>query len=280
MISWHEICLLGMVFEKADMNTALLQSQSGTENKREGNASVGSENPSDYELVERFLPLVHKIVGKLCKRLPTHVEYDDLHSIGTVGLIHAVRKYSCRDDKTFEAYASMRIRGSIIDELRKMDTLPRSARAKAREVETVVAKLELELGRVPNDSELQRSLGLSGTEFRRLMNRVRPTYFVSLDGPQVEIAADGVADLHEIIADESQQPTSEKLQNAELVGILSDRISGLPDRQKKVLAMYYYEEMRLAQIADVFGVTEARICQIHGQAIRTLREQVTLAMDR
>jgi len=223
------------------MDTTLRKSENmgalagGLEFATGGNGTQEHTGAATKALVERYLPLVQRIVGKLCKQLPTHVEYDDLYSVGVIGLIHAAGNFRPGTEKTFEGYAAMRIRGSVIDELRRMDSLPRTARAKARELKAAVEKLEQELGRVPKDTEIRTFLGLSPTEFRRLMIRIRPMSFISLDSPQPGTDETGLGNLHELISDETLEPTFEKLQKSELVEILSEKIGQLPDRQKKSL---------------------------------------------
>ncbi len=225
------------------------------------------------ELVEQYLPLVRKVVMSLAKHLPPQVDVDDLHSVGTMGLIAAVRRYDVQQEKTFEAYAVMRIRGAVLDELRRLDSLPRTARAKARQLQETTQRLEQCLGREPSESEVSDALGMQLGDFRRMKCQVRPLSFLSLDNRQ-SVSSEQDADLHEAIADEHQSMGSDECQQTELVSLLRDKIALLPDRQRRVLAMIYFEEMRLSEIADVFGVTEARVCQIRSQAIANLRRQM------
>lgn len=234
------------------------------------------ERPIDQELLQDHLHLVRVVVSKISKTLPSHVDLDDLRSVGLQGLISAVRRYDPEQGKTFDGYAMMRIRGAILDELRRMDVMPRTARAKARTIQTTVAKLEQKLGRTPTDEELQAELNLSTKDFRRMMRHAKPVNFVSLDSAHANEDPDE-ANLHEAIPDDSQEMCYDKMQNEELKRIVAERISLLPERQKKILAMYYFEEMKLAEIAEVYGVTEARICQIHAQALGTLRKYVQSA---
>ena len=225
------------------------------------------------ELLEQYLPLVRKVVMSLAKHLPPQVDVDDLHSVGTMGLISAVRRYDVEQEKTFEAYAVMRIRGAVLDELRRLDSLPRTARAKARQLQETVQRLEQCLGREPSEVEVSDALGMQLGDFRRMKSQVRPLSFLSLDNRQ-SVNNEQESDLHEAIADEHQSLGSDECQQTELVGLLRDKIALLPDRQKRVLAMIYFEEMRLSEIAEVFGVTEARVCQIRSQAIANLRRQM------
>lgn len=231
------------------------------------------------KLVEQYLPIVKSIVNRMMSHLPPHVDFEDLHSIGIMGLVAAIKKYDASQGNTFEAYARMRIRGAILDELRRLDCLPRTARAKARKLQEVIGQLEQKLGRAPRDEEIRAALDMTPKEFRRMMTRVRPVSFISLDGAYHTTDPDA-GDLHESIPDESQSLCHEKLQKQELIEMVGKKINQLPERQRKILAMYYFEGMRLAEIAEVFGVTEARICQIQSQALGHLRKYVTSCMAR
>jgi len=228
---------------------------------------------AEPELIEQYLPLVRKVVMALARHLPPQVDVDDLHSVGTMGLIAAVRRFDSAQEKTFEAYAVMRIRGSVLDELRRLDTLPRTARAKARCLQETTARLEQSLGREPNEEEISSALGMNVNELRRMRLQVRPMNFISLDNRQSP-GSEQEADLHEAIADENQGPGSDYCQQNELVDILREKIELLAERQRNILSMIYFENMRLSEIAGIFGVTEARVCQIRSQAIANLRKQM------
>jgi RNA polymerase sigma factor for flagellar operon FliA len=238
--------------------------------------SPATETPmsrAEPELIEQYLPLVRKVVMSLARHLPPQVDVDDLHSVGTMGLIAAVRRFDANQEKTFEAYAVMRIRGAVLDELRRLDSLPRTARAKARCLQEASSRLEQSLGREPSEDELSSALGMDLGDLRRMRNQVRPMNFVSLDNRQPS-GGDQDADLHEAVADENQQTGSEHCQQNELVDILREKIDTLCTRQRKILSMIYFENMRLSEIAGMFGVTEARVCQIRSQAIANLRKQM------
>jgi RNA polymerase sigma factor for flagellar operon FliA len=170
----------------------------------------------------------------------------------------------------FSAFATLHIRGAVQDELRRMDWMPRTIRDKAKKYSESLGALEQRLGRAPSDDEIRKDLTLSATEYESLMDEIKPASFLPLDGAAYNEDSDTVA-LHDIIPDDTQTTGRDELQKKELVKLVLTRLQALPDMQKKVLAMYYFEEMRLAEIAEVFGVTEGRISQIHTQAVLGLR---------
>lgn len=233
----------------------------------------------EKELIERYLPLVRNVVDRLKLTLPAHVDADDLYSVGVTGLIAAVRRYNPEQQSTFAAYATTRVRGAVLDELRRLDWFPRRARAKARKIKTAISELEQKLGRAPSDEEIRAELGLSAKEYDHWMVEVRPVTFVAIDD-----SADGDENpggsRHELIADENAEPVQSRMEQAELSQLVAQKIQELPDIQRRVLAMYYHENMRLAEIAAVFNLTESRICQIHSRAILVLRAQLEEARNR
>jgi RNA polymerase sigma factor for flagellar operon FliA len=232
-----------------------------------------SDNSSvEDELVKEHLPLVKSVVGKLAMTLPTHVNQEDLYSAGLVGLLSAIRNYDPTSGASFGSYARLRIRGSIIDELRSLDWVPRSVHAKARKVRTAIEKVEQVVGRVPTEREVATELGLQIGEYRTLLDQVRPTTFVSIDA--VNTHDDNNTKLGDAIPDERVKGPDDSAHRSELVELVHAQLEELPEMQRKVLALYYFEDLRLREIAEVFGVTESRICQIHSQAILSIRNYV------
>ncbi len=233
----------------------------------------------EKELLERYLPLVRNVVDRLKLTLPAHVDADDLYSVGVTGLIAAVHRYNPEQQHTFAAYATTRVRGAVLDELRRLDWFPRRARAKARKIKTAISELEQRLGRAPTDEEIRAQLGLSAKDYNHWMVEVRPISFVAIDDTS-ETEEGGGASRHEMIADEQAVPVQLSMENEELGQLVAQKIKELPDIQRRVLAMYYHENMRLAEIAAVFNLTESRICQIHSRAILGLRAQIEAARNR
>ncbi len=225
------------------------------------------------KLVEKHYPQVRAVVMQMRHCLPACADLDELQSVGLTGLIAAVRRFDPSQTKTFEAYAAMRIRGAILDELRRLDWMPRSARQSARKLRRTVDTLEQTLGRVPTSEETREKLGLNRLDFDKLQLRVQPVRFLPLDKPMERDSGSNALDLHECIADENTPPTHKRLENEEMLVALASTLKMLPERHRQVVVLYYFQGRRLAEIAEVFKVTEARVCQIHGQALQLLRQR-------
>lgn len=234
---------------------------------------------TEHELIERYLPLVRNVVDRVKINLPAHVDADDLYSVGITGLLAAVRKYDPGQNTTFAGYATTRIRGAILDELRRMDWCPRRARAKAKKIKESINVVEQRLQRPATEEEIRAELGLSAKDYAKWMEEARPVCFVAIDQP-AEGEEGGGASLHEIIADQSEIPVRDRLEQEELMQLMARCIAALPDTPRKILAMYYHENMRLAEIAAVFSLTESRICQIHSQTVLSLRAAIQRERDR
>ncbi len=236
--------------------------------QRNHRAAPGSE--AEEAMVRAHLPLVKTLVGRIAMTLPSHVEADDLYGVGMVGLLNAIRNYDPEGGSTFESYARVRIRGAILDELRRLDWVPRSVHEKARKVQAVIQELEQCEGALPTPEEVAHRLKLSRDEYEQLLEEIKPATFVCLDSVQGgEDGSDAMR--YESVADASQIDPSEAASHRELAALILQRLGQLPETQKKVLALYYFEDLRLREIAEAMGVTESRICQIHAQAILSIK---------
>jgi RNA polymerase sigma factor FliA len=236
------------------------------------NQDVGprpSSTSSFESLLENHLPLVKSIVDRMKRQLPARIDIEDLYSVGVIGLVAAAQNFRETKNKSFIPYASMRIRGAVLDELRRMDWMSRSGRLKAKQLGTLISRIEQEQGCAVGPEQLCEELNISETELNALMDEVRPIKIISLDVP--EEWEENEHSLHEIIPDEAGVSAFESLERKELTEVIAERIKQLPDVPKRVLAMYYYEGMKLADIAAAFGLTESRICQIHTQTVAQLR---------
>ena len=190
-----------------------------------------------------------------------------------VGLLNAVRHFDPKMGTVFEGYARLRIRGSVLDELRRMDWVPRSVHVKSREVEAVMRQLEQKKGRIPTDEEMAKGLNVTLQGYNEILEQIRPATFVSLDAATHYDVDDGTGQ-NETIADTRQAEPGDDVAKRELARLVAARLELLPDMQRKVLALYYFEDLRLREIAEVFGLTESRICQIHAKAIIAIRSAI------
>lgn len=233
--------------------------------RRTAPGSVG-----EAQLVEKHLPLVKSVVARLALGMPAHVDSDDLYSAGLGGLLNAVRHYNPVAGTSFETYARLRIRGAILDELRRMDWVPRSVHSKARKVQKAAQKIEQCKGRAATEDELAKALNLSKSEFQLWASEIRPATFVNLDA-EICTESDDSLSQYESLADTRVESPVDGTFRRELAEIITGRLQQLPDMQRKVLALYYFEGLRLSEIAEAFGLTESRICQIHAQAIRAIK---------
>jgi RNA polymerase sigma factor for flagellar operon FliA len=238
-----------------------------------GGVSQGSEE----ETLKNHMPLVRSVVDRMRASLPAHLDVDDLYSVGLLGLIQAQRRFDPTHGVTFAAYAAMRVRGAVLDELRRVDWMSRTLRVKAKKLTDVISAFEQKVGRPATEAEIADELGISSEEYSILLDEVRPLSYVELDA----LAGDDEdSSLHEVIADENQPNARDIALKQELIKLVVERLQMLPDMQRKILAMYYFENLRLAEIAKVFSVTESRICQIHTQAVLGLKAYIRKAMER
>lgn len=232
--------------------------------------AAGPGDVSEEELVKKYLPLVRTVVGRLAMSLPPHVDSEDLYSAGLVGLLNAVRHYNPKMGTHFEPYARLRIRGSILDELRRMDWVPRAVHAKARKVQRAMDELEQSKGVIPSDADMAAVLKISVTEYHEWLEEIRPATFICLDAAQSG-ESDGETSEHDAVAAPDQEGPAEATSRRELARLIAERIQQLPDMHQKVIALYYFEDLRLREISEVIGLCESRICQIHTQAILAIK---------
>ncbi len=226
-------------------------------------------------LILHYSPLVKFVAGRVAAGLPQNIEQADLVSYGIFGLIDAIDKFDPERGFKFETYAISRIKGAIIDELRSIDWVPRSVRSKARAIERAYSKLENELRRTPDDNEVASELGLSESEFAQTLSQISFVGLVALD----ELLSAGSergnsGTVGDTIADSAHDPV-QAFELDEMKHVLADAINRMPDRERLVLTLYYYEGLTLSEIGQVLGVTESRVCQIHTKAIFQLRGRLS-----
>ncbi len=234
-----------------------------------GNAAKSSaEFSSSNELVVLHEPLVKRIAYHLMSRLPASVQADDLIQAGMIGLIEASRKFDPEQGASFETYAGIRIRGAMLDEIRRTDWTPRSVHRKAREVAEAVRRIENEKGRDARDVEVAEEMGLNLEEYHKILQDSTGCRIFSFEDPGM-LGEDGA---HQS-GRHADQPL-ETLQKSDFKQGLADEIKGLPERERLVMALYYDEELNLREIGEILGVSESRVCQIHGQALIRLRARM------
>jgi RNA polymerase sigma factor FliA len=235
---------------------------------------------SREQLVLAFSPLVKYVAGRMSTGLPAHVEEADLISYGLLGLISAIERFDPSREIKFETFAMTRIKGSIIDELRSLDWVPRSVRAKAREIEKANAKLEHQLHRAPTDAEVAAELEMSLEEFQDALTRISNSSVVALD--ELWTLSDASGDqvsLLDTIQDPDAVDPAAALDVTETKDRLAEAIARLPEREKLVVALYYYENLTLREIGEVLGVTESRVSQLHTKAVLRLKSALQSEQD-
>jgi RNA polymerase sigma factor for flagellar operon FliA len=227
-------------------------------------------------LILTYAPLVKYVAGRLGSGLPAHVDENDLVSYGLLGLIGAIERFDPDRDIKFETYAIARIKGSIIDELRAMDWVPRSVRSRARDIERAIAELERKLHRAPSDEEIAEKLGVSTDDLNGSLTEIGRSSIAALDELWTISSGGGgdqVALIDTIEDTQGPEPQSE-LAQTELKEALGEAIARLPEREKLVVTLYYYEELTLREIGEVLGVTESRVSQLHTKAILRLKARL------
>ena len=234
--------------------------------KREG------DRQARERLVVAYSPLVKFVAGRTGAKLPSHVEQADLISYGMFGLIEAMERFDPDREIRFETFAMQRIRGAIIDELRSLDWVPRSVRARAREIEEANSKLEHELGRVPTDAELAERLGTSNEELQSSLLQIATSSILALE--ELWMVPDASGDrvsLLDTIEDERSPDPQAALDTSEIRDRLEEAIQDLPERETLVIALYYFQNLTLREIGEVLGVTESRVSQLHTKAVMRLK---------
>lgn len=229
-------------------------------------------------LIITYSPLVKYVAGRLSSSLPQTVDTSDLISYGVFGLIDAIEKFDTDRGIKFETYAIARIKGAIIDELRAMDWVPRSVRARAREFEAAYVALENQYKRVPSDGEIAGHMGITERELQAILTKLSYASVISFEEMWTGGAErDEHSDPLGVIADEHADDPVDIFENAEVKEILASAIDRLPEREKTVVALYYYEGLTLKEIGTVLGVTESRVSQLHTKAVLRLRARLHAA---
>lgn len=226
------------------------------------------------ELILKYTYLVKYVAGRLYASYGNNVEFDDLVSYGIFGLIDAIDKYDLSRGVKFDTYAQLRIRGAIIDQLREIDWLPRSIRQKSKEMEKAYSCLEKELGRPATDEEMAESLGLTVEEFQKKIQHLSTYSIVSLDD-----LLEQKREVNSMLDDNQIQTPENEVENAEVKEILADAINNLPEKEKIVVSLYYYEELTYKEIGKILNISESRVSQLHTKAIIRLKNRFASAFE-
>jgi RNA polymerase sigma factor for flagellar operon FliA len=222
-------------------------------------------------LLKQYSPLVRRLAHQMIAKLPANVEIDDLIQVGMIGLNDALCRFDPAQGVQFETFATQRIRGAMLDELRGSDWMSRGDRKHQRTIETAVHKLEQKLGRAPSETEIAAEMGMKLTEYQELLGKVRGTQLVYLEDMSGDDGDEDFLDRHMVDADAN--PLG-RLSDGKMREALVAAIENLPQREQYVMSMYYEHDMNLKEIAAVLGVTESRVCQLHSQSIARLRTRM------
>ncbi len=235
-------------------------------------------DPAEQEqMVRQYAPLIKYIASRLALRLPSHISLEDLVSSGIIGLIDAIHKFDHSKNISFKTYAEFRIKGAMLDELRSLDWMPRSVRKKSHLLEQAYAKLQKSLGRPAEAEEVAQAMGLGLEDLYKLLDETKTVSLVALDGPHKALSRSLEQlepDLPEILQDAHVWDSFLAVHFSELQEIMVRAIEALPDKEKLLISLYYYEELTMKEIGEIMGYTESRISQLHTQAMYRLRHRL------
>ncbi len=223
-------------------------------------------------IILEYAPLVKLVAGRLSMYLGYNVEYEDLVSYGIFGLIDAIDKFDCMKDVKFETYASLRIRGAILDQIRKMDWIPRTIRQKQKRIDAIIKEIELTTGKTATDEEIAKGLGISDDEYLEWQSQMKITNVVSLN-EYMEQGSEVPADVNRHATARFESP-EENIEKEELKQVLEQTLQLLTEKERKVILLYYYEELTLKEISNVLEVSESRISQLHTRALQKMKEKM------
>ncbi len=225
------------------------------------------------KIVLQHTPLIRYIVNRIAVRLPSHIDLDDLQNTGVIGLMDAIDKYDPDKNCKFKTYAEFRIKGAILDQLRSLDWVPRSIRQKSRRLEQAYTEVEQRLGRSATENEVAGTLGIELDQFHFLLNQVRGISMINLD--ELRSGGDSDQPMHgDIFEDVKAENPFMSLKSREMRQAVAECIGILPEKERLVISLYYYEDLNMKEIGNVLGITESRVCQIHTKAVARLRSKL------
>lgn len=226
------------------------------------------------EVIIRYSPMIKYVANRIAMRLPPHIEVDDLISVGVLGLMDAISKYDSSRGAKFKTYAEFRVRGAILDELRAMDWVPRSIRQKASSVDKVVQSLQVKLSRSPEDQEVAKEMGISLEQFHTTLNETKSIPVFSLDDLGIAKDSGEQQSLLDCLAGKADADPQTQIRLTELKEIIAKAIDTLPEKERLMVSLYYYEELTMKEIGAVLEITESRVSQIHSKAVYRLRTKL------
>jgi RNA polymerase sigma factor for flagellar operon FliA len=236
--------------------------------------------PCDRDrLILEYAPTIKYIAQRIAARLPPHISLDDLINAGVIGLIDAIEKYDPSRDNTFKTYAEFRIRGTMLDELRNLDWVPRSVRQKEGALERAYGELERTLGRSAHDEEVAALLGIGIEEFYVWCNQVKGVSLLSLEAPGLRSTDGETLNLMDLVSTDTAKSPAQLVQAHRLKALVAEAIDDLPYQEKVVISLYYYEELTMKEIGKVLDITESRVSQIHTKSILHLRSKLKLLLQ-
>ncbi|MGE0171791.1 MAG: sigma-70 family RNA polymerase sigma factor [Oligoflexales bacterium] len=241
--------------------------------KRYKQDTQGVDGKLRDQLIMDYAPLIRFVAQRIAARLPSNIDIDDLISAGVIGLMDAIEKYDPSRDNKFKTYAEFRIRGAILDELRSQDWVPRSVRDKAKRIEKTYAELEQKFGRSVSDAEISTALGVELDDYYEMVAKVKAVTLLSID----EMGGPGQQErksLLECLENVNSKNPFTQLKSKGVRELLIKNIEELPEKQKLVLSLYYYEDLNLKEIGKILEVTESRVSQLHTQAVERLRARL------
>ena len=226
------------------------------------------------EVIKRYSPMIKYVANRIAMRLPPHIEVDDLISVGVLGLMDAISKYDSTRGAKFKTYAEFRVRGAILDELRSLDWVPRSIRQKASQVDKVVQELQAKLSRSPEDEEVAKEMGLNLDQFHDTLNETKSMPVFSLEDLGLAKDSGEQQSLLDCLAGKADADPQTQIRLVELKEIIAKAIDGLPEKERLMVSLYYYEELTMKEIGAVLEITESRVSQIHSKAVYRLRKKL------
>ncbi|TDJ49649.1 MAG: FliA/WhiG family RNA polymerase sigma factor [Nitrospina sp.] len=226
------------------------------------------------QIVKEYSPMIKYVANRIALRLPPHIEVDDLISVGAIGLMDAIEKYDPSRGAKFKTYAEFRVRGSILDELRSLDWVPRSVRQKASNLDAVSSKLQSKLGRLPEDEEIAKEMGVTLEEFFKTLNETRNMPLLSLEDLGIARDSGDKQSLLDTLEGRGDVDPQTQMRLTELKNLIAAAIDSLPEKERLMVSLYYYEELTMKEIGEVLGITESRISQIHSKAVYRLRTKL------